>query len=62
MAAYTKPQQRKNKESERLRGEREIGSSLLILDLKSHYKYPGSGEYLSNKVLPNTCLDLNLKN
>ena len=34
MVAYTKPQQRKREESERLRGEREIRSSLLILDLK----------------------------
>ena len=34
MVAYTKPQQRKNVESERLRGEREIRSLLLILDLK----------------------------
>ena len=33
MVAYTKPQQRKKEESERLRGE-EIRSSLLILDLK----------------------------
>ena len=32
--AYTKPQQRKKEEKERLRGEREIRSSLLILDLK----------------------------
>ena len=32
--AYTKPQQRKKEESERLRGEREIRSSLLVLDLK----------------------------
>ena len=32
MVAYTKPQQRKKEESERLRGE--IRSSLLILDLK----------------------------
>ena len=32
--AYTMPQQRKKEESERLRGEREIRSSLLILDLK----------------------------
>ena len=32
--AYTKPQQRKRKESERLRGEREIRSILLIFDLK----------------------------
>ena len=31
--AYTKPQQRKREGSERLRGEREIRSSLLILDL-----------------------------
>ena len=31
--AYTKPQQRK-KESERVRGEREVRSSLLILHLK----------------------------
>ena len=34
MVVYTKPQQRKKEESERLRGEREIKSSLLILDLK----------------------------
>ena len=32
MVAYTKPQQRKKEESERLRGE--FRSSLLILDLK----------------------------
>ena len=33
--AYTMPQQRKKKErSEGLRGEREIRSSLLVLDLK----------------------------
>ena len=34
--AYTKPQQKKKEESERLRGEREreIRSSLLVLDLK----------------------------
>ena len=36
MVAYTKPQQRKKEESERIRGERDIyiRSSLLILDLK----------------------------
>ena len=34
MVAYTKPQQRKKEESERLRREREIRSSLLVLDLK----------------------------
>ena len=34
MLAYTKPQQREKEESERLRGEREIRSSLLILDLE----------------------------
>ena len=35
MVAYTKPQQRKREESERLRGERDqIRSRLLILDLK----------------------------
>ena len=34
MVAYTKPQQWKKEESERLRGERELRSSLLILDLK----------------------------
>ena len=34
MVTYTKPQQRKKEESERLRGEREIRSSLLLLDLK----------------------------
>ena len=32
--SYTKSQQRKKEESEQLRGEREIRSSLLILDLK----------------------------
>ena len=32
--AYTKPQQREKEESERLRVDREIRSSLLILDLK----------------------------
>ena len=31
--AHTKPQQRKKEESEILRGEREVRSSLLILDL-----------------------------
>ena len=34
MVAYTKPQQRKKEASKRLRGEREIRSSLSILDLK----------------------------
>ena len=34
MVAYAKLQQLKKEESERLRGEREIKSSLLILDLK----------------------------
>ena len=34
MVAYTKPQQGNKEESKRLRGEREIRSSLLILDLK----------------------------
>ena len=34
MATYKKPQQRKKEENERLRGERETRSSLLILDLK----------------------------
>ena len=34
MVAFTKPQQRKKEESARLRGEREIRLSLLILDLK----------------------------
>ena len=33
MVAYTKPQQRKKQESEKLRGQ-EIRSSLLILNLK----------------------------
>ena len=32
--AYTKPQQMKKEESGQLRGEREIRSSLLILDVK----------------------------
>ena len=34
LVAYTKPQQLKKEESERVRGEREIRSSSLILDLK----------------------------
>ena len=34
MVAYTKPQQRKKEECEKLRREREIRSSLLILDLQ----------------------------
>ena len=34
MVAYTKPKLRKKEESEKLRREREIRSSLLILDLK----------------------------
>ena len=34
MVAYTKPQQMEKEESNRLRGKREIRSSLLILDLK----------------------------
>ena len=34
MVAYRKPQQSKEEESERLRGERETRSSLLILGLK----------------------------
>ena len=33
--AYAKLQQRKKEETEKLRGEREIRSSLLILDLKA---------------------------
>ena len=32
MLAYTKPQHRKKEESEQLKGEREIRSSLLILN------------------------------
>ena len=35
MMAYTKPQQRKKVETERLIGEREMRSGLLILDLKN---------------------------
>ena len=34
MVAYTKPQKWRKEESEKLRGEKEIRSSLLILDLK----------------------------
>ena len=34
IVAYTKPQQLKKEEGKRLRGEREIKSSLSILDLK----------------------------
>ena len=34
MVVYTKPKQRNKEESERLREEKEIRSSLLILDLK----------------------------
>ena len=35
--AYTKPQQRKKEGSKRLRGEREIRCSLLILDLNDEF-------------------------
>ena len=35
MVAYTMPQQRKKEEGERIRGDREISSSLSILDLKN---------------------------
>ena len=34
MVVYTKPQHRKKEENDRLRGKREIRSSLLILVLK----------------------------
>ena len=34
MVAYKKPQQRKKEENERLRGDREIRSTLLYLGLK----------------------------
>ena len=34
MVAYTQPQHKKKEESEQLRGEREIRSSLFISDLK----------------------------
>ena len=39
MVAYTRPQQRKKKESERLKDEREIRSGLSILDLKDGKLY-----------------------
>ena len=35
MMTYTKPQQRKKEEGKRLRGEREIISSLVVVDLKN---------------------------
>ena len=37
--AYTKPQQSKYEGSEKLRGEREIRSSLLILDLQKTFMW-----------------------
>ena len=49
MVAYTKPQHRKNEESEQLRGEREIRSSLLTLDLKDG-KLQGSGKQKEFKM------------
>ena len=47
--AYTKPQQRKKEESEHLRGEREIRSSLFILDLKDG-KLQDSGKQEEGKA------------
>ena len=47
--AYTKPQQRKKEESERLRGEREISSSLLTLDLTDG-KLKDSGKQEESKT------------
>ena len=49
MVAYTKPQLRKKEESERLRGEIEIRSSLLILDLKDG-KLQDSGKQEEGKT------------
>ena len=49
MVAYTKPHQRKKEESERLRGEREIRSSLLILDLNDG-KLEDSGKQEEGKM------------
>ena len=37
MVVHTKPQQRKKEKSERLRGEREIRSSLLLLKQECDY-------------------------
>ena len=42
MVAYAKPQQRKKEEGERLRGEQEIRSSLLILDLSQPLSFKPS--------------------
>ena len=49
--AYTKPQQRKEEESERLRGDREVRSSLSILDLKDG----------KSNVQPVPCASISLK-
>ena len=48
--AYTKPQQRNKEESEMLRGEREIRSSLSILDLKDG-RFVDSGKQEESKRL-----------
>ena len=52
MMAYTMPQQRKKAESERLRGEREIRSSLLTLTLKDGKLYD-SGKEEESKTFHN---------
>ena len=49
MVAYTKTQNRKKEESEHLRGEREIRSSLFTLDLKDG-KFYNSGEQEEGKT------------
>ena len=49
MVAYKKPQQRKKEESEKLRGEREIRSITLILDLKDGRLYD-SGKQEEDKT------------
>ena len=50
--AYTKPQQRRKDESERLRERREIGSSLFILDVKDG-RLDDSGKQEDGKMFHN---------
>ena len=49
IVAYTRPQQLKKEEGKRLRGEREIKSSLSILDLKDG-KLQDSGKQEEGKA------------
>ena len=52
MVAYTKPQHRRKEESEQLKGEREIRSSLLILDLKGDELIVGFGKARRRQDVP----------